>query len=391
MDAAAARVEVLADEGSRRMKPRIVAVLAVLLLLAAGCSGADDTPAADGAAGSAAPETSVPAPVESAPAASEAAAQETFTIIAGSAGEGDTDDLGVFDFYPSEVQVRPGDTLWFDNGSGAIPVPHTVTLGAGTDVGTEMPPPVAEGVGQVPAVWGECVSDAALTPEDTSCPDGDATFPPEGDTVDMEPFVAQGFYNSGIFDPGQRVVVPIADDAAPGTHTFVCYLHPATMELTVEVVDAGQEVQSQADLDAAAQEAIATDLADGAEAIAATEDADRPADTVQAGAEQGAAVVTRFFPTEISVPAGTTVTWVNEGNDPHVVALGQEYGPHAPENFAPPTIPPGGDYTDGPAISGVFGAPPFPATTYALRFPDPGRYTYLCPIHPGMAGVVEVQ
>jgi plastocyanin len=91
------------------------------------------------------------------------------------------------------------------------------------------------------------------------------------------------------------------------------------------------------------------------------------------------------------VPAGTTVTWVNEGADPHVVSLGGDVGPHDPENFAPPTIPPGEEYTGGEAISGVFGNPPFPSTTYALTFPEPGRYAYLCPIHPGMAGVVEVE
>ena len=372
------------------MKLRIIAVLAAFLLITAGCSGADDT--ADDTPPDAAPADAPDATVE--PTVSEsgaaAGAPETFTIISGAAGEGDEDDVGVFDFYPSEVQVRPGDTLRFDNGSGAVPVPHTVTLGTGAGIGADIPPPVAEGVGQVPAVWGMCVSEEPLTPQDTTCPDGDAPFPAAGDTIEMDPFTGQGFYNSGIFDPGQTVVMPIAQDTAPGTHTFVCYLHPATMEMTVEIVGDDQAVQSQRDLDAAAQEAIAADLVDGTEAVAAAEAADRPAGTVQAGSEQGAAVVTRFFPGEISVEAGDTVTWVNEGNDPHVVALGEEFGPHAPENFAPPTIPPGGDYTGGPAISGVFGNPPFPATTYALRFPDPGRYTYLCPIHPGMAAVIDV-
>lgn len=369
------------------MKLRIAAIFAVLLLFAAGCSGADDSTSADAAA----PTPDAPEATQQETTEAAAAATETFTIVSGAAGEGDEDDLGVFDFYPSEVQVRPGDTLRFDNGSGAVPVPHTVTLGAGADIGVNLPPPVAEGVGQVPSVWGMCVSDEPLTPEDTSCPDGDAPFPADDDTLEMDPFAEQGFYNSGIFDPGQTVVMPIAEDTAPGTHTFVCYLHPATMEMTVEVVGGDQAVQSQSDLDTAAEEAIAADLADGTEAIAAAEAADRPADTVQAGAEQGAAVATRFFPSEISVDAGSTVTWVNEGNDPHVIALGEEYGPHDPENFAPPTIPPGEEYTGGPAISGVFGNPPFPATTYALTFPDAGRFTYLCPIHPGMAGVVEVE
>jgi plastocyanin len=361
------------------MKRRIIAVLAPLALLAAGCSGAAES-------GSDAATTSEPVDA----ATSETADAQTFTIVSGAAGEDDEDDVGAFDFYPSEVQVHPGDTLQFTNGSGAIPVPHTVTLGTGADVGADIPPPLAEGVGQVPAAWGMCVSEEPLAADTIECPDGNAAFPPEGDTVEMAPFVGRGFYNSGIFDPGQAVVVPIAEDAAPGTHSFLCYLHPATMEVTVEIVGSDQPVQSQSDLDAAAEEAIATDLADGSEAIATAEDAERPADTVQAGTEQGAAVATRFFPSEISVEAGSTVTWVNEGNDPHVVSFGGEVGPHAPENFGPPTIEPGGDYTDGPAISGTFGAPPFPSTTYALRFPEPGRYTYLCPIHPGMAGVVEV-
>jgi plastocyanin len=360
-------------------------IIAVLLLVAAACTGADDVPAGDAAA------PSEPAPEATAPPTPDAeAADGTFTIVSGAAAEDDT-DVNVFDFYPSEVQARPGDMLQFDNGSGAVPVPHTVTLGTGADIGTQLPPPVAEGVGQVPAVWGTCVSEEPLAPEDTDCPDGNAAYPPDGDTVDMTAFADQGFYNSGIFDPGQTVVVPIADDTEPGMYAFVCYLHPATMEMTVEVVDPAAQVQTQDDLDAEAQEAIEADLADASEAHAAADGADRGPEMVQAGAEQGAAVVTRFFPTEVTVPAGATVTWVNEGNDPHVVSFGGDVGPHDPENFAPPTIPPGEAYTGGAAISGVFGGPPFPSTTYALRFPDPGRYAYLCPIHPGMAGVVEVQ
>lgn len=362
-------------------------IIAAVLLVIAGCSGADEAPAADQAS----PTRAVPDAAESQPPAAAEGSDGALTIVSGAgASEGDT-DIGVFDFYPSEVQARPGDTLRFENGSGAIPVPHTVTLGTGGDVGTTLPPPVAEGIGQVPAVWGTCVSQEPLAPEDADCPDGNAAFPPDGDTVDMTPFADQGFYNSGIFDPGQTVVVPIADDAAPGMYSFVCYLHPATMEMTVEVVGQDETVQTQSDLDAAAREAIDADLADGSEAVATADAAERPSDVVQAGAEQGAAVVTRFFPTEITVPAGTTVTWVNEGNDPHVVSFGGDVGPHDPENFAPPTIPPGDDYTGGAAISGVFGAPPFPSTTYALRFPEAGRYAYLCPIHPGMAGVVNVE
>jgi len=80
----------------------------------------------------------------------------------------------------------------------------------------------------------------------------------------------------------------------------------------------------------------------------------------------------------------------HRGADPHVVSFGGSVGPHTPENFAPPTIPPGGNYTGVEAISGAFANPPFATTTYALRFPNAGSYSYVCPIHPGMAGVVDV-
>jgi plastocyanin len=355
--------------------------LLVLALLAAGCGGGEETPPAGDES---------EATEQSETEQSEAAAAETFVIVSGSAPDEGAEDLGVFDFYPSSVQVRPGDTLQFTNGSGAIPVPHTVTRGTGADIAATIPPPVAPPVGQVPAAWGACVSEEPLAPTDTACPQGDAAFPPEGDTLELPAFADQGFYNSGIFDKGQAVMMPIADDAPPGTYSFVCYLHPATMEMTVDVVDGDEPVQTQEELDVAAEEAIAADLEDGQAALAAAEQAEQAPGTVQAGAEQGRAVITRFFPSEITVPAGSTVTWVNEGADPHVVAFGAEVAPHGPENFAPPTVPPGGDYLQGAAISGVFGAPPFPATSYALRFPNAGTYSYVCPIHPGMAGTVEV-
>ena len=361
---------------------RAATLTVTLALLAAACAGGE--PAAEEETAPAAGATTATA------AESEAAQPETFVIVSGAASDGDPADLGVFDFYPSTVQVHPGDTLRFENGSGTIPVPHTVTLGAATDIGATIPPPVAPPIGQVPAAWGMCVSEQPLAPSDTACPAGDAAFPPEGETLELPAFAGQGFYNSGIFDKGQAVVLPVADDVSPASYSFVCYLHPATMEMTVEVVPADEPVQAQDDLDAAAEEAIGADVQDGLAALAAAEEAQRPPDTVQAGAEQGRAVITRFFPAELTVPAGTTVTWVNQGADPHVVALGVEVAPHAPENFAPPTVAPGGEYIGGSAVSGVFGNPPFPSTTYALRFPDPGRYTYLCPIHPGMAGVIEV-
>jgi plastocyanin len=162
------------------------------------------------------------------------------------------------------------------------------------------------------------------------------------------------------------------------------------MEITVQVVAASTPTQSQQDLDGEASELIEADAADGKAAEAAATSATRPAATVQAGAEKNKAVVTRFFPAAVSIRAGEMVTWVNAGFDPHVIALGRPVGAHAPENFAPPTIPSGAAYKGGFAISGVFGHAPLPTTSYALRFPQPGNYDFFCPIHPGMSGRVQV-
>ena len=352
---------------------RTAALAAALVMsLFAGCG---DDPDGDGAAGGAGP----------------ADGPQTFTVLAGAADPDAPPDLAVFDFYPSAVSVHPGDVVRFDNGSGRVPVPHTVTLGRGADVPGRLPPPLAPGVGAVPAVWGLCVTAEPIAPAATDCPDRTkAPYPPETASLEMPAFAAQVFYNSGIFDTGQSLVMPVAEEIEPGSYTFFCYLHPATMELTLDVVGPGRPTQAQADLDRRAAEAIDRDVADGLAAEAAADKASRPAATVQAGAEQGKAVVTRFFPSTVTVAAGDTVTWVNPGFDPHVVALGKTVPPHDPQNFAPPTLAPGGDYRGGFVISGVFGQPPFPMDRYAVRFPDRGRYEFYCPIHPGMFGTVEV-
>lgn len=75
-----------------------------------------------------------------------------------------------------------------------------------------------------------------------------------------------------------------------------------------------------------------------------------------------------FAPRTITVPAGTTVTWTNNGQMPHTVTA-----------------------DDGRFDSGTFA----PGRSYSRRFPEPGTYPYFCRLHGapggvGMAGVVVV-
>jgi plastocyanin len=68
-----------------------------------------------------------------------------------------------------------------------------------------------------------------------------------------------------------------------------------------------------------------------------------------------------FAPQELTVRKGTTVTWVNDDPFGHSVA--------------------GDGFSSGPLDSGA---------TFAFTFDAPGRYTYVCGVHPQMTGTVIV-
>ncbi len=70
-----------------------------------------------------------------------------------------------------------------------------------------------------------------------------------------------------------------------------------------------------------------------------------------------------FAPATITVKAGSTVTWTNKDQDPHT-ATSQA------KTFSSPTLNRG--------------------DVYRFRFTKPGRYPYLCTIHPFMTATVVV-
>ena len=73
-----------------------------------------------------------------------------------------------------------------------------------------------------------------------------------------------------------------------------------------------------------------------------------------------------FTPGDLTVPAGTTVTWINHDETPHtVVATGD-----------PNAFRSGGLDTDD---------------KFSVTFTKPGIYRYLCTVHPYMTGKVVVK
>ncbi|MFP5320113.1 MAG: plastocyanin/azurin family copper-binding protein [Acidimicrobiia bacterium] len=84
-----------------------------------------------------------------------------------------------------------------------------------------------------------------------------------------------------------------------------------------------------------------------------------------------------FQPDDITVPAGTTVTWRNEDGTDHTVTSGtvaQQGGSATAE-------------PDGRFESGTLGA----GGEFSFTFGSPGTYTYFCKLHPAtMRGQVTV-
>jgi 3',5'-cyclic-AMP phosphodiesterase len=72
-----------------------------------------------------------------------------------------------------------------------------------------------------------------------------------------------------------------------------------------------------------------------------------------------------FNPRSTTVPAGTTITWVNADDVPHKIVSSD------------------GRFTASPALD--------TNDRYTFGFTRPGRYEYFCAIHPKMTGVIVVQ
>jgi plastocyanin len=102
----------------------------------------------------------------------------------------------------------------------------------------------------------------------------------------------------------------------------------------------------------------------------------------------GAFEVLRYYPSQIVIDAGDTLTWTVASGSPHVIALvpSGATSPAPPKNIQPA----GGTSYDGSTFvsSGLIAK----GQTYSLTFPNPGSYTVLCLVHqPEMKQQVVVQ
>ena len=112
--------------------------------------------------------------------------------------------------------------------------------------------------------------------------------------------------------------------------------------------------------------ALAHDMA-GMPGAASIPDVAQPVEQL-AAAEPNTVVINNFSfgPQTLTVAAGTTVTWINQDEEPHTVVNSGN-----PRLFKSTAL----DTDD----------------KFTFTFDKPGTYTYFCSIHPHMTGTVVVQ
>lgn len=283
-------------------------------------------------------------------------------------------------YYPGALTVSPGDSIKFRNRS--TEAPHTVTLGVDADRSNQPPVLTDDGLNQ--AVFAPCATDDDPTTKLTSCKNRK-----------LPAFDGTGYWNSGVLQPkpapkragDKSVTLKLAKDVPAGDYAFTCLLHPL-MNGTLSVVAEEGERAKPSDVRKESKVAIeaAAKTASGLEAPEIDDTEDGP--TVAAGWGDKVIAVNRFAPAAVSIDAGQTVTWeAVSPYEPHTVTFESPFGSAEDEGALDPAGPePGDDYTGGFASSGFLP----PEATYALRFPEPGTYSYVCVLHPGQKGTVKV-
>jgi plastocyanin len=290
-------------------------------------------------------------------------------------------------FYPSELSVHAGDVITFTGASVALG--HTVTFG----IGSAPPAVFLPGRGPAPVTALPCATTKDVSASTTTCPD-----PPAGSPSALPGYDGHGFYNTGLIGsrplPVTSATIHVAGSTAPGDYRFICLLHPSMVGV-VHVVAANQAGSDQPTLDAAARTQEQRDAA--AARQLRTGLVPPPGGTFAAGAFAGEpreVSLNAFFPAHVTVHAGTTVVWSATTSEPHNIDFGRRVSVLDPAQatvaFGPPTVRPGSDYTAGEDVySGIIGGDA-PSRTFALRFPTPGSYVFVCTFHLGMAGAITV-
>jgi uncharacterized repeat protein (TIGR01451 family) len=315
-----------------------------------------------------------------------AGAARTWTVRVG----GGTRDADLLDFFPDTLRIQVGDTVTWTWEVGA---PHTVTFAPDG----KFPP--LESAAPGPA------GGRMFTPQ--------AFFPtPPVAGFDGTTFVNSGFIQRGPQDGPKTFRLTFT---RPGTYTYQCLLHPF-MRGQIIVVDPGTPVPGPEVQTREGEEDRAEHLASIPPFVLkeTVQQRGRTASgqvwTIAAGTGPAEMSVNRFLPGVLTIDAGDTVVWeARHPTEPHtitflagemppamVIPQPKPQGPPLlllnPRFWGPSTPPrPEGIPYDGRGFlnSGIIA--PGTSSTYAVTFTQPGSYPYVCLLHPGMHGIINVR
>ena len=362
-----------------------------------------------------------------------------------------SDDLNFesISYFPKELTVAAGSTLTFhSNFQGE---PHTVAFGASIDKALKVfdalspeeqngPPPPEVAALKIPFVIPDDAdfSDPASVKFNQSaaqpCIVAAGAFAPGVEPCPKptaEPFDGtQSFYNSGLLKDDATFEVPLADDLAPGSYSWICLFHGPEMrgKLTVVAKD-DTSAQSADDVKAAGDKELADAVAKIKPELEKAKTDAKPGEVkAGVGIEDEPFGAIEFVPKEVSIPVGGKVTWnlsfhtvsFNASEDARPDVIQDSDGtwhfnaksftpvgytpPTPPTESGPPTGegPPASDAGPPPALDvdgGTFDGAGFYSTgsvdnegdvLFSITFSKAGTYKYICLIHPDMEGTVKV-
>ncbi|MDQ6729302.1 MAG: hypothetical protein M3022_03085, partial [Actinomycetota bacterium] len=192
-----------------------------------------------------------------------------------------------------------------------------------------------------------------------------------------------------------------------GTYKFFCDVHYGMVGFVV--VKAKHEKIPTARQDSAALTAQVTAAAKSAKQIAGKKE---PADTVGLGrAGSGGLELFQMFPTTLTVPSGTAVTFTmsSRTREIHTATFGpKDYLKALAQTYRSPVPSPIGDFPSDPVQPivlsptshgngfgnvGVLSRDPKTPnpSSRQIRFTQPGTYHFVCLIHPQMQGTIIVK
>lgn len=311
-------------------------------------------------------------------------------------------------FFPRAVTIHAGDTVtWQLFGF------HTVTFPGAhrpypsiTPAGTQ---PVAKDAAGTPFWWVGKLPQLTISPL-TVLQQGGATISSPSQVR------SSGLVRVLSAPPGQPPAPFSLTFTRPGTYHYECAVHPG-MRGVVIVQPASKAAPSAASEAVASKQAVARAIADQRR-LSATKSKTPLKVLVGAGDNATGAEVTAFFPSQLSVHVGDTVTFVNhDQTDIHTVTFGPEaFRSSIEKTFAAPEghqvllNPLGGLSSDPPAgpvqydgrnhgngylNSGILQPQGAPAAAgpkgFAVTFTKAGVYHYECVVHANMDGTIVVR